>query len=49
MWIIDRVKIDQDSHNSARCYDCGYRINIDIFTRENLEIIMQAHTCRGYN
>jgi|1048.fasta_scaffold32215_2 hypothetical protein len=46
MWIIDRVKNDQDSHNSARCFDCGYRINIDIFTRENLKMIMEAHKCR---
>jgi hypothetical protein len=45
MWIIKWVKDDHRGHNQAHCYDCGYKINIDIFTRENLEMIMKAHIC----
>ena len=48
MWIIDRVKDDHRGHNQARCYDCGYTFNMDIFLEKDVKMIMEAHQCRGY-
>jgi hypothetical protein len=45
MWIIDRVKDDHKSHNQARCHNCGYAFNMDIFTQKNVDMIMKAHDC----
>ncbi len=45
MWIIDRVKNDQGSHNSARCHKCDYKFNIDLFTQKDVAMIMEAHRC----
>ena len=45
MWIINRVKNDQGSHNEAKCHICGYKFNIDIFTQKDVAMIMEAHSC----
>jgi len=50
MWIIETIKDEESQeYNQARCYACGYTMNTDLFTRDDLTIIMEAHTCRGYN
>jgi len=48
MWILEQVKDDQQGYLQARCYACGYVFNADLFTRENIEMIMEAHNCRGH-
>jgi hypothetical protein len=45
MWTINWVKDDVKGHNQAKCHECGYKINIDLFTKENLKMIMEAHKC----
>jgi hypothetical protein len=51
MWILESVgdEYDPQKHTQARCYACGYTMNADLFTRDNLEMIMEAHTknCEG--
>ena len=51
MWIIESVgdEYDPQGHTQARCYACGYKMNADLFTRDNLTMLMEAHNCRGYN
>lgn len=45
MWILEQVNDDNQGHLQARCYACEYTLNADIFTRENIEMIMEAHKC----
>ena len=45
MWILKQVKDKNQGHLQARCYACGYSLNADLFTRENIEMIMEAHDC----
>jgi hypothetical protein len=49
MWILEQVRDKNQGHLQARCYACGYTFNADIFTRDNIEMIMEAHKCRRYN
>ena len=44
MWIIESNK--DKEYTQARCYACGYTMNADLFTRDNLTMIMEAHKCK---